>query len=152
MRQKSTELLPGARSRLPDWETRLHDWASRQIGLPFVLGSTNCSMLAVKAIDVMYDTTFFFEFAAVAADDAAELAEAADRRTLREFKAHGFTPVAVNFEQTGDVLIGWKEPFERCAVYLGGGRCLTSSRSRGVAIVPLAVFRRAYNAEAFRWA
>jgi hypothetical protein len=174
MRQKSTEPLPGDRKngegfpqvpstggvpegrggfspRLPDWEPRLNRWASELIGAPFVLGKTNCSMLAARAIDTMYGTDYTSEFLDVADTDETELAEAADRRTLREFEAHGFSRVPENFEQPGDILIGWKDPFERCAVYLGGDRVLTSSREKGICLVPLGVFRRAYNAEGFRW-
>ncbi|HNX52312.1 MAG TPA: hypothetical protein PKI68_01060 [Pontiellaceae bacterium] len=153
MRLKSTKPSLGENShpRFPDWESRLHDFANEVMEKPFVLGETNCSMLAARAVDVMYETDFFNEFRLVAPSDESELSEALSRRTLREFEAHGFSKVEKNFEQTGDVLIGWKEPFERCAVYLGGGRCLTSSREHGVRLVPLNVFVRAYEPEVFRW-
>ena len=154
MRLKSTKPLLGenSRQRLPDWESRLHEFANGVIWKPFVLGETNCSLLAARAVDAMYGTAFASEFSSVATSDESELSEAAERRTLCEFEAHGFSRVQKNFEQTGDVLIGWKEPFERCAVYLGGGRCLTSSRDHGVRLIPLNVFIRAYSPEVFRWA
>lgn len=151
MRRKSIKTSPGENNRLPGWETSLHGLADSLIGSPFVLGKTNCSLLAARAVDAMYGTAFAQEFAAVAVSDESELSEAAARRTLREFESHGFIRIETNFEQTGDILIGWKDPLERCAVYLGAGRCLTSSRKHGVRIVPLNIFRRAYAPEVFRW-
>lgn len=151
MRQKKTEPSPGAQTRFSDWEVRLHAFAGSVVGEPFVLGKTNCSILAARAIDAMYGTDFGTEFADVAATDEAELAEASKHRTKAEFEAHGFSKVRKNFEQPGDVMIGWEEPFERCAVYLGGGRVLSCTRERGVCVFPLKVFVRAYKAEAWRW-
>ena len=151
MRLKSTEHSPGAKTRLSDWETRLIDFAQSVLGEPFVLGKTNCSILCARAIDAMTGSNHWKTFAEVATTDKAELAEASKHRTKAEFEAAGFSKVRKNFEQPGDVLIGWKEPFERTGVALGSGRVLTSSRQKGVVIVPLAVFRRAYNPEVFRW-
>jgi len=161
MRQKSTKPSLGvaegrdgspSRPRLPDWEPRLIAFADSVQGDPFVLGQTNCSILAARAIDAMTGSNHWKKFAAVATTDESELSEASDRRTRREFEAAGFSKVRKNFEQPGDILIGWKKPFERCAVCLGGGKVLTSNRDKGVIIIPLALFCRAYKPEGFRWA
>jgi hypothetical protein len=137
---------------LPDWELRLHAFAQSVLGLPFVLGETNCSILAARAIDSMTGSNHWKTFAEVATTDETELAESSNHRTKAEFEATGFSKVRKNFEQPGDILIGWKDPFERCGVYLGGDKLLTSSRTKGVVIIPLGVFNRAYSPEVFRWA
>jgi hypothetical protein len=129
----------------------LHAFAQRMLGRPFVLGQTNCSMLAAGAIDAMYATGFTDQFEQVALTDDTELEWCADRRTKAAIENAGFSRVPQHFEQPGDLLVGWKEPFERCGVFLGSGRVLTSSREKGVVIVPLNVFVRAYSPEVFRW-
>lgn len=153
MRRKRMKHLPGAAEhpRVRNWETALHEFAGSVVGTPFVLGETNCSILAARAVDAMYGTSFWSEFRDLAITDETELEQSAERTTRAQFAAHGFAVVPKNFEQTGDILIGWLDPFERCAVCLGGGRCLTSSRERGVCIISVPLFTRAYNAEVFRW-
>jgi len=95
MRQKSTEPSPGA-AKLSDWETRLIAFADSVKGSPFVLGQTNCSILAARAVDAMTGSNHWKTFADVAVTDEAELAEASKHRTKAEFEAAGFSKVRKN--------------------------------------------------------
>lgn len=151
MQASKTEISPGEVKRRDGWEVALHDWAAGMIGQPFVLGQTNCAMLAMAALDVMYSTGLFDRFKHVATDEESEVAESMARRTLHEIEALGLRRVTKFYEQTGDIILGYREPFERCGVYLGSSRVLTSDRVRGVCVADLDFFFRAYKARGFRW-
>lgn len=146
-----TETSRGEVSRREGWEIALHNWATEMIGRPFVLGQTNCAMLVAGALDVIYGTRLLERFKDVAPNESAEIEESQSRRTLREIEGLGLRRVTKFYEQTGDVILGYRDPFERCGVYLGGNRVLTSNRVRGVCVADLDLFFRSYKARGFRW-
>lgn len=150
MQQKLTAPSPGALKRLPDWEQRLTAFFSSVIGLPFVEGSTSCALLAARALDAMTNSDLHSQYAPLDGDDETEAAVCVTRFVRAELIALGLEPVPRNFEQPGDIIVGWVDPFERCAVVAGSSRCITSSREHGVHIASTRAFIRLANAEVFR--